>query len=171
MTNISWTVSRIFWLLCNTKQSLSIFISRRNSVTAQKGRDLLVQVHDGSADFNDENFIVVGGFKSNGITIDGDSVEITTKDSNGFKEKLQGGGNLQINVSGDGVFMDDASFRRVHEHTINKTHPLCRLIMPDFARYEGRFEIASLAMTGNDGEAITYNISLESSGTITVDYL
>lgn len=140
-------------------------------MAAQKGRDLLIQIHDGSADFNDENYVVVGGFKTNGVTINGDPIDITNKDSQGFKQSLAGAGNISMSLSGDGVFMDDASFRRVHEHMVNQTHPQCRAIIPEFASYTGPFAIGSLQLNGNDQDAVTYTISLDSAGVIDVSYL
>lgn len=140
-------------------------------MAAQKGRDLLVQIHDGSADFADANYVTVGGFKNNDLSIEGESIEITSKDSPGFKEALSGAGNIKIGITGTGVFVDDASFRRVHEHMISQTHLQSRIIVPDFARYTGPFEVASLKVTGNENDAVTYDISLDSAGAVTIDYL
>ncbi len=140
-------------------------------MAAQKGRELLIQIHDGSGDFNDENYVVVGGFKSNGFSIDGEAIDVTNKDSQGFKEALAGAGNISISLTGNGIFVDDESFRRVHEHMVSQTHPQCRVIVPEFARYTGPFAIKSLSMTGNDSEAVTYDISLDSAGVIAISYL
>ncbi|MEX0298013.1 MAG: phage major tail protein, TP901-1 family [Kordiimonas sp.] len=140
-------------------------------MAAQKGRELLIQIHDGSGDFNDENYVVVGGFDNNGITMNGEAVEITNKDSQGFKEYLEAAGNVSISLTGGGVFVDDESFRRVHEHMVNQTHPQCRVIVPEFARYTGSFSITSLSVTGNNGAAVTYEIALDSAGVIAIDYI
>ncbi len=137
-------------------------------MAAQRGRDLLVKIHDGSASFEDANYIVVGGFKSNGFDMNGESVDITNKDSGGFKELLEGAGTVSLSISGDGVFVDDASFQRVHDHMLARTHPSCKIIVPDFAEYTGPFSIESLSLSGNDNEAVTYNISFVSAGAVAV---
>ncbi|MFC3051655.1 phage major tail protein, TP901-1 family [Kordiimonas pumila] len=137
-------------------------------MAAQQGRDLLIKIHDGSGDFDDENYVVVGGIKTNSFDISGEAVDITNKDSNGFKELLPGSGNVAVSITGDGVFVDDASFKRVHDHTLARTHPSCRIVVPDFATYTGVFSISKLTLNGNDGEAVTYSIQLNSSGAVTV---
>lgn len=140
-------------------------------MAAQSGRDLLLKIHDGSGSFDDANYAVVGGFKSNNINITAQSVDITNKDSNGFSEMLESAGNISISTGGDGVFVDDASFQRVHDHVLAQTHPDCKLVFPGFAEYTGKFHISSLNITGNDNDAITYAITLESSGVVTVTTL
>ncbi|PCI59459.1 MAG: phage major tail protein, TP901-1 family [Kordiimonadales bacterium] len=137
-------------------------------MAAQSGRDLLLKVHDGSGLFDDANYVVVGGFTSNNINITAQSVDITNKDSNGFSEMLESAGNISISAGGDGVFVDDASFQRVHDHVLAQTHPDCKLVLPGFAEYTGKFHISSLNITGNDNQAITYAITLESAGVVTV---
>jgi TP901-1 family phage major tail protein len=137
-------------------------------MAAQKGRELLLKIHDGSTDFTDAGYSVVGGFKSNSFEMNGEAIDITNKDSGGFKELLEGGGNVSLSVSGDGVFLDDASFQRVHDHLLAQTHPDCKIVIPDFAEYTGKFAISTLSLSGNDGEAVTYNISLDSAGIVTV---
>jgi len=139
-------------------------------MAAKSGRDLLVKIHDGSANFDDANYVVVGGFKSNGFDINGEAVDITSKDSAGFKELLAGAGNLSLSVKGSGVFVDDASFKRVHDHMMAQTHPLCRIEVVGFATYEGDFAISSLSMTGDDGDAISYDVSFDSAGAVTVTH-
>ncbi|MBL4837129.1 MAG: phage major tail protein, TP901-1 family [Kordiimonadaceae bacterium] len=140
-------------------------------MAAKSGRDLLVKIYSGSGDISDAgSYNVVGGFKSNGIDISGEAVDITSKDSGGFKEQLESAGNLSIAVKGSGVFVDDASFKLVHEHMLNQTHPLCLVEVVGFASYMGSFTVSSLSLTGDDGDAISYDISLDSAGVITVTY-
>jgi len=138
-------------------------------MAAQQGRELLLKIHDESNDFADANYIAVGGFTSNNLDINGETIDITTKDSGGFKELLEGGGSVSLSVSGSGVFLDDASFQRVHDHMLAQTHPNCQIIVPDFAKYTGKFAVTRLSLAGADKQAVTYDISLESSGAVTID--
>ncbi|MCK0068034.1 MULTISPECIES: phage major tail protein, TP901-1 family [Kordiimonas] len=131
-------------------------------MAAQKGRELLLKIDTGSG------FETVGGFKTNELDINSDTVDITSKDSAGFKELLAGAGTTSFSVSGDGVFVSDNAFNIVHTHMLNRTHPDCQIIIPGLATYEGPFAISSLRLTGAEGDAITYNISLESAGSISV---
>jgi TP901-1 family phage major tail protein len=136
-------------------------------MAAQHGRELLLKVHDGSASFEDANFTTVGGFASNNIKIANTAIEITSKDSGGFKESLDGGGQRSFSTDAEGTFLSDATFALVHNHILNSTHPLCRVVVPGHGTYEGKFVIISLDMTGAQNDEVTYRMAFESSGTVT----
>lgn len=130
-------------------------------MAAQKGKDLLLKIHDGI------EYQIVGGFKSNDLTINGEAVDVTTKDNVGFKELLEGAGVRSLSASGDGVFMNDATFGIAHGHVLAGTHPECEITVPGLGTYTGKFAISSLQMTGGFEGEVTYSISLDSAGVIT----
>jgi TP901-1 family phage major tail protein len=130
-------------------------------MAAQQGKELLLKIHDGS------DYQLIGGFQSNDFTISGEAIDITTKEHSGFREYLDGAGVRNLRVSGRGVFMNDDAFRLTHTHAMAGTHADCQVIVPGFGAYTGSFAIASLQMTGEQAGAVTYDISLESAGTIT----
>ncbi len=130
-------------------------------MAAQKGKELLLKIHDGSS------YELIGGFKSNDFTINGETVDVTTKDNTGYKELLEGVGVRSITTSGNGVFMDDAAFGVAHSHMLAGTHPECEIIVPGFGTYTGKFAITSLQMSGSYEGEITYDITLESAGVVT----
>lgn len=129
---------------------------------AQKGRELLLQVDDGAG-----SYVTVGGFKSNSFSINGNAVDITNKDSGGFRASLDGGATISIDTEASGVFMDDAQFEKVHTAAISGTHLDARVTIPDFMTYTGPFTVPSLQLSGDTEGAITYNIRLASAGQIT----
>lgn len=131
-------------------------------MSAQKGKELLLQVNDGTGTYE-----TVGGFTSNSFDIGGQAVDITNKDSGVFKEALSGAGLVTISTSASGVFMDDASFERVHAAAIANTHLDCRITLPDFMTYTGPFIVSTLGISGEMEGAVTYSINLDSAGTIT----
>ncbi|NVJ71376.1 MAG: phage major tail protein, TP901-1 family [Alphaproteobacteria bacterium] len=130
-------------------------------MAAQQGKELLLKIHDGT------DYQLIGGFTSNNFTINGETVDVTTKDSAGFKEYLDGAGVRFISTTGEGVFMNDAAFGVAHGYVLAGTHPDCQLIVPGFGTYTGRFAIKSLQMTGTQEGAVTYSFDLESAGVIT----
>lgn len=136
-------------------------------MAAQHGRELLLKVHDGSAAFEDANFTTVGGFTSNDIKISNTVVDITSKDSGGFKESLDGGGQRSFTSSASGTFLSDATFALVHQHVLASTHPYCRIVVPGHGTYEGKFAISNLELKGDQNEEVTYSLSFESSGPVT----
>lgn len=130
-------------------------------MSAQKGKELLLQVNDGTGTYE-----TVGGFQSNNIDINGQAVDITNKDSGGFKESLSGGGTVSLSTTASGVFLDDESFALVHDAALNNTHLDCKITVPDFMTYTGPFMVTTLGLEGSTEGAVSYNISLESAGAI-----
>lgn len=132
-------------------------------MAAQQGREFLLKVSDGAGGYD-----AVGGFKTNSFDINGQTVDITSKNSGGFKEALSGGGIVSINTRASGVFMDDTAFQTLHDAAFNNTHLDCQIVVPGFQTYTGTFTVPTLSMEGNTEDAITYSIEMESSGVIVV---
>ena len=73
-------------------------------MTAQKGKDLLLKIHNGSA------YETVAGLRSRRIAFNAETVEITDAESAGrWRELLDGAGIKRAAVSGSGIFKDLAS--------------------------------------------------------------
>lgn len=128
---------------------------------AQNGKELLLQVSDGIG-----GYTTVGGFQSNDFSISGEAIDITNKDSAGFKEAMNGGANISIETTANGIFMDDPEFERVHAAAMAGTHLDARITIPDFMNYTGPFIVTSLSLSGATEEAVSYNITLQSAGQI-----
>lgn len=128
---------------------------------AQNGRELLLQVDDGAG-----GYATIGGFTSNDFTINGAPIDVTSKDSAGFKQSLDGGANISISTTANGIFMDDAAFETVHTAALSGSHLQARITVPDFMTYTGPFVVTSLGLSGGIEDAVAYNMSLESAGQI-----
>lgn len=131
-------------------------------MSAQKGKELLLQVDDGAGGYE-----TIGGFTSNTFTINGNAVDATTKDSAGFKEMLDGGGLVSITTSGNGIFVSGDGYATVHGAVLAGAHLDCRVVMPGFMNYTGPFIVTSLGVSGGTEDAVTYDIDLTSAGPIT----
>jgi TP901-1 family phage major tail protein len=129
-------------------------------MTAQAGRELLLKLEHGGS------FMPVGGFKSNSFSINDENIEVTNKDSGGFREILAGAGIRTVSTSGSGVFVDDAVFAEVNQMVLNSVHGNWQIIVPNFGIYEGRFAVVSLDVSGEYNGEVTYDISLDSAGPI-----
>lgn len=132
-------------------------------MVAQAGKDLLLKVEDAALP---GTYVAVGGFRSNSFTINGEGVDITNKDSAGFKELLDGAGVRSITASGTGVFMDDAIFAQVNTDVLAGSIKTWQVIIPAFGTYEGGYLITSVEFAGEHNGEATYTINLESSGAI-----
>lgn len=130
-------------------------------MAAQKGREFILQIHDGT------DYQTIGGFRSNSFSINGETIDVTNKGSAGQRELLADAGVVSISTSGSGVFVDDDYFKLVHDKMLAQDHANCKITVPGFMSYSGDFAISSLEMSGEHNGEVTYSISLESAGVIT----
>ena len=129
---------------------------------AQKGKDLLLKMHDGSA------FATVAGLRARTLAFNAQTVDVTHAESAGrWRELLEGAGVKRAAVSGSGLFKDAASDALVRQTFFDGTVRDCQMVIPDFGTVEGPFQISSLEFAGaHDGE-VTFEIALESAGELT----
>lgn len=133
-------------------------------MTAQNGKDLLIKVDLTGAGA----FETLAGLRSTRLSLNAESVDVTAIDSpGGWRELLGGAGVRQAAISGSGVFKDGDTDARARQIFFDGDTPQFQVIIPDFGRLEGAFQITSLEYAGSyDGEA-TYEISLASAGALT----
>jgi TP901-1 family phage major tail protein len=126
---------------------------------AQKGKDLLLKMHDGAA------FTTVAGLRTKSLAFNAQTVDVTHAESAGrWRELLAGAGIKRASVSGAGIFKDAASDALVRQTFFDGAVKSCEIVIPDFGTVAGPFQITALDFAGaHDGE-VTFEISLESAG-------
>lgn len=132
-------------------------------MSAQRGKDMLLKISDGSG-----GFVTVAGLRARTLSLNARSVDATDADSAGrWRELLAGAGVKSAAVAGQGIFRDAASDALIREAFFEQAARTWRLIVPDFGQLEGPFLVAALEYAGeHDGEA-TFAISLASAGEVT----
>lgn len=131
-------------------------------MAAQKGKDLLLKVWDGAA------YITVAGLRTSRLALNAKSVDVTHADSVGrWRELLAGAGVRTASVSGAGVFKDAASDARLRQLMFDGEITNYQLVIPDFGRIEGPFQISSLDFAGDHDGEVKHEIALESAGALT----
>lgn len=136
-------------------------------MVAQKGRDVLIKAESapGSGVYN-----TLGGLRATSLSINNEPVDITNKDSAGWRTLLEGAGVQSISVSGSGVFTDAAAYQVVRTAVMANDQINYKIAFPGdtYVRvYTGEFMIASFEEAGEHNAEMTYSLTLESSGTIT----
>ena len=133
-------------------------------MAAQNGKDLLIKVDMDNAG----SFETLAGLRASRISLNAQTVDVTHMESvNGWRELLEGGGVKTASISGSGVFRDEDTDLRANQIFFAGSTPEFQVIVPDFATFEGKFQITSLEYAGQyEGEA-TYELSLSSAGLIT----
>lgn len=132
-------------------------------MTAQKGSAFLLKIGDGAAP---PAYETVAGLRTTQMSINGDSVVVTHKDSGGWRELLSGAGTRSVSVSAGGIFLGSQAEARVQEHALAGTIDEYELSFEDGARLRGRFLVQRLDYSGDFNGERNYTIQLESSGAV-----
>ena len=117
----------------------------------------------------------IGGLRSTSMTINGEAVDITSKDSNAFissgndkaRDLLQGGGVRSMTISASGVFTDSSTENILRGFAFDGAIQSYDLIFSDGSKISGAFLITSYERAGEFNGEETYSVTLESSNTIT----
>ncbi len=129
---------------------------------AQKGKDLLLKMSDGSS------FVTVAGLRSRRIAFNAEIVDVTDAESTDrWRELLAGAGVRRASLSGRGLFKDAASDALVRQAFFEGTIKTCQVVVPDFGTIEGPFQIASLEFAGEHNGEVTFDVALESASALT----
>lgn len=131
-------------------------------MAAQKGKDLLLKIDDGAG-----IFISVAGLRTRQLSFNAETVDATNADSAGrWRELLAGAGVKRASLNGQGIFKDantDAMVRTLFFDDVIRTW---QIIIPDFGRIEGLFQITALECRGEHAGEITFDLALESAGVL-----
>jgi TP901-1 family phage major tail protein len=131
-------------------------------MTAQKGRDLLLKVHNGTG------FETVAGLRATSLSFNAETVDATTQDSAGaWRELLAGAGLKSASIRGQGIFKDAASDATVRGLFFNAGIVAWQIIIPDFGTLEGPFQISALDYAGRHDGEVTFEMALASAGALT----
>lgn len=136
-------------------------------MAAQKGSALLLKIGaDNDALPSVDTYTTVGGLRSTSISHSEEAVDVTNKDSSGYRELLAGGGVQSVSISGSGVFTDAASESTLKSNAGGSNFANYEIVIPDFGSYKGKFMISSLEYAGEYNGEVTYSVTLESSGEV-----
>lgn len=130
-------------------------------MTAQKGKDLLLKIHDGSA------YATVAGLRSKRLSFNAETVDVTDAESAGrWRELLGGAGVQRAALSGSGIFKDAASDARLREAFFAGEILSCQIVIPDFGTVTGPFQISALEYSGQYNGEVQFEAALESAGAL-----
>jgi TP901-1 family phage major tail protein len=131
-------------------------------MAAQKGKDLLVKIHDGSS------YVTVAGMRSRRIAFNAETVDITHAESAGrWREMLEGAGVKRASIAGRGLFKDEATDALMRQTFFDNAVKSFQIVIPDFGTVTGAFQIVGLEFAGEHNGEVTYELALESAGALT----
>ena len=132
-------------------------------MTAQKGSAFLLKISDGATP---PVYSTVAGLRTTQMSINGESVVVTSKDSGGWRDLLSGAGTRSVSVSAAGIFLGSAAENRIRAHALAGTIADYELSFEDGERLHGRFLIQRLDYSGDFNGERNYALTLESSGAV-----
>jgi len=130
---------------------------------AESGRAFLLKVGNGGSPIA---YATVAGLRTTQLSINGEMVAITSKDSGGWRELLSGAGVRSVSVSGAGVFTGSAAEVRLKGNALAGVIDDYRLSFESGETLSGRFLVTRLDYAGDYNGERSYTIALESSGAV-----
>jgi TP901-1 family phage major tail protein len=132
-------------------------------MSAEKGSAFLLKIGNGG---EPPIFATVAGMRTTQLSVNGEAVNVTSKDSGGWRELLSGAGVRSVSVSGSGIFTGSAAEARLKSHALAGLIDAYELSFESGERMAGRFLVTRLDYAGDYNGERTYTLSLESSGPV-----
>ncbi|GEO84381.1 MULTISPECIES: phage major tail protein, TP901-1 family [Alphaproteobacteria] len=130
-------------------------------MTAQRGKDLLLKVHDGA------DYATVAGLRTKRLAFNAQTVDVTDAESAGrWRELLGGAGVQRASLSGAGLFKDQASDALVRGVFFAGEVLSWQVVIPDFGTVSGPFQVTALEYAGSHDGELTFELALESAGAL-----
>ena len=130
---------------------------------AESGSAFLLKVGDGTPA---PTYSTVAGLRTTQLSIAGELVTITNKDSGGWRELLSGAGTRSVSVAGSGVFTGSAAEARLKNNVLAGTLDDYQLSFESGETMQGRFLLTKLDYSGDFNGERAYTLALESSGQV-----
>ena len=129
----------------------------------EKGSAFLLKVGNGATPVA---YTTVAGLRTTQLSVNGEAVAITSKDSGGWRELLSGAGVRSVSVSGAGVFTGSPAEARVKASALSGVLDDYRLTFEGGETLTGRFLVTRLDYAGDYNGERSYTLALESSGAV-----
>lgn len=130
---------------------------------AEKGSAFLLKIGNGAAP---PSFATVAGMRTTQMSVNGEIVNVTSKDSGGWRELLSGAGVRSVSVAASGIFTGSAAETRLKSNALGGLLDDYELSFESGERLRGRFLVTRLDYAGDYNGERTYTLALESSGAV-----
>ena len=132
-------------------------------MAAEKGSAFLLKVGNGAAP---PAYATIAGMRTTQMSVNGEAVNVTSKDSGGWRELLSGAGVRSVSVAAAGIFTGSVAEGRIKANALGGAIDDYELSFESGERMPGRFLVTRLDYSGDHNGERTYSLSLESSGAV-----
>jgi TP901-1 family phage major tail protein len=130
---------------------------------AEKGSAFLLKVGNGA---EPPVFSTVAGMRTTQLSVNGEAVNVTSKDSGGWRELLSGAGVRSVSVAASGIFTGSAAEVRIKANALAGQIDAYELSFESGEKLRGLFLVTRLDYSGDYNGERNYALSLESSGAV-----
>jgi len=131
-------------------------------MAAQKGKLVLLKAD--TAGGSPQVYTTIAGLRTNTWTVNGEDVDVTTKDDDGWQQRLSGAGVRSITVAATGIFQDSGVEEIVRQWAFDQSINWFQITFENGDRLECRFQISNYERGGDHDGAETYSLTLNSHG-------
>lgn len=129
--------------------------------------DETVAKQDGIPDLT--AFSTVGGFQSNSVDIGATEIDITNKSTGENRTILDRHGIRTLNTTGSGILQDTQLAKNIEQNVIDQDLRWFVLQREDGRSFISKFKMSSYNFSGTHDGAVTFSITLMSSGTLYIE--
>lgn len=129
----------------------------------EKGSAFLLKVGDGNQPVA---YATIAGLRTTQLSVSGEAVNVTNKDSGGWRDLLAGAGVRAVAVSAAGIFTGSAGEARLRGNALTGALDDFELSFESGERMQGRFLVTRLEYAGDYNGERNYTLTLESSGPV-----
>lgn len=130
---------------------------------AEKGSAFLLKIGDGA---EPAVYSAIAGMRTTQMQVNGEAVNVTSKDSGSWRELLSGAGLRSVSVAASGIFTGSAAEARVKSNALAGLIDDFELSFESGERMRGRFLVTRLDFSGDYNGERNYALNLESSGPV-----
>lgn len=134
-------------------------------MAVQKGNAVLVKYNTTGS-----TYVTIGGARQASVTINNELVDVTNSDDAGIRKLLAGAGVNSVSIKLSGLYVEDAAATAMRTDAATDAHRNYQFVTPGATAktYQGSFKIASYQESGSYKDAVTYEITFESAGAVTI---
>lgn len=132
-------------------------------MAAEKGSAFLLKVGNGATP---PAYATIAGMRTTQMSVNGEAVNVTSKDSGGWRELLSGAGVRSVSVAAAGIFTGSVAEGRIKANALGGALDDYELSFESGERMRGRFLVTRLDYSGDHNGERTYSLALESSGAV-----
>jgi TP901-1 family phage major tail protein len=130
---------------------------------AQSGAAFLLKITNGATP---PVYQTIAGLRTTQMSINGDTVVVTHKQSGGWRDLLSGAGTRSVSVSAAGIFLGSTAENTVRTRALDGVLDDYELSFEDGAKLRGKFLVQRLDYAGDFNGERSYTLQLESSGPV-----